>query len=90
MNNLGQRKVAYWGIDTPIADYDVSGVPAISTEQTKRAASMRTRLNAFAPEEIDLLLTVGYAGATASLSARGLIANQRQATFDALPLRSSG
>ncbi|WP_194473566.1 hypothetical protein [Bradyrhizobium sp. CCBAU 51753] len=47
-------------------------------------------LKCVAPEEIDLLLMVGYAGATASLSARGLIANQRQATFDALPLRSSG
>ncbi|SFN38008.1 NTE family protein [Bradyrhizobium sp. Rc3b] len=88
VNNLGQRKVAYWGIDTSIADDNVSGVPAISAEQTKRVASMRTRLNAFELEEIDLLLMAGYAGAAASLSARGL-AVQQQATFDALPLWGS-
>jgi hypothetical protein len=38
-------------------------------------------------EGLDLLLKVGYAGATASLLASGLGAAQAPASFDALPLR---
>jgi NTE family protein len=48
---------------------------------------MRTRLNAFTAEEIDLLLKAGYAGATASLWARDLIAARAPTNFDVLPLR---
>lgn len=88
VNNLGQRTVAYWGIDTPIANYGVDGAPFISSAETTEAATMRTRLNAFADREIDLLLRTGYAGAAASLLVRGL-GERLSASFDALPLRSS-
>jgi NTE family protein len=87
VNNLGQRKVAYWSIDTPIADYGVTDTPSISSEETIATATMRTRLNAFTAPEIDLLLKAGYAGATASLQARSLGDHSLLASFDALPLR---
>ena len=89
VNNLGQRKVAYWSFDTPITDYGIAGTPAISSEETVTAATMRTRLSAFAPQEIDLLLKAGYAGATASLLARDLGVVRTPASFDTLPLRCS-
>ena len=72
MNNLSQRKVAYWSIDTPITDYGILSTPTISPEESVTAATMRTRLNAFASQEIDLHLKAGYAGATASLLAKDL------------------
>ena len=87
VNNLGQRKVAYWSIDTPIADYEVADTPAISSEETVIAATMRTRLNAFTAGECDLLLKAGYAGAAASLQARGFGEHSGPASFGALPLR---
>jgi NTE family protein len=88
VNNLGQRTVAYWGIDTPIGNYGVDGTPSISSAETIEAATMRTRLNAFADREIDLLLRTGYAGAAASLLVRG-VGERLPASFDALPLRSN-
>ncbi len=87
VNNLGQRRVAYWGIDTPIADYGLADGPAISAAETVAAATMRTRLNAFTSREINLLLKAGYAGASASLRARDLGDSSIPADFDLLPLR---
>jgi NTE family protein len=87
VNNLGQRNVAYWSIDTPISNYGIEETPTITSEETAVAATMRTRLNAFTAQEIDLLLKAGYAGATASLRARGMGALTVSASFDALPLR---
>lgn len=55
LHNAGQRRVAYWG-DTPIADYGVADSLSLAPEETIAAATMRTRLNAFSVEEIDLLL----------------------------------
>ena len=86
VNNLGQRKVAYWGIDTPIAHYGISDTPMISPDETSATATMRTRFNAFTAYEIDLLLKAGYASATASLKARGLDNPSPPASFDVLPL----
>lgn len=71
--NAGQRRVAYWSIDTPISAYHCPDAPAIAEEEVAEAASIRTRLNRFTDREIDLLLRVGYAGADASLRARGFI-----------------
>lgn len=86
INNLGQRKVAYWSIDTPIAAYALPDALPLSEGDTHTAATMRTRLNAFSPAEIDLLLKAGYAGADASLRARGLSPNMPVAQFRNLPL----
>jgi NTE family protein len=68
MANAGQRQVVYWSIDTPISAYGSS----VSDADAARAAVIRTRLNRFSSDEIDLLLRVGYAGAEASLKARRL------------------
>lgn len=87
VNNLGQRKVAYWSIDTPVAAYGISDTPIISPDETIATATMRTRLNAFTADEIDLLLRAGYAGATASLRVRGIGDPSLPASFNALPLR---
>lgn len=73
MHNLGQRKVAFWSIDTPIAAYGVSETSPISAESVRKAATLRTRLSHFAADEIALLLKVGYAGTDASLRARQLV-----------------
>lgn len=75
MNNLGQRRVAYWSIDTPISAYGVSENPPLSDAECNAAAALRTRLNPFSASEIALLLRCGYAGADASVSKRGLASN---------------
>jgi len=86
VHNLGQRKVAFWSIDTPIAAYGVPDAPGMMPEEARAAANMRTRLNPFTPAEIELLLRAGYAGADASLRARGLAVNDPVASFESLLL----
>ena len=84
-HNLGQRNVAYWSIDAPIASYGLADALAIPAESAVKAANMRTRLNPFTPDEMDLLLRAGYAGADASLRIRGLAKNEPPASFQRLP-----
>jgi NTE family protein len=86
MNNLNQRNVAFWSIETPIAAYGVPDALPMSAESAVTAASMRTRLNTFRPAEINLLLQAGYAGADASLRLRNLAVNSPIANFQRLPL----
>ena len=57
----GQRRVAYWSIDTPIDAYALPDALAFSIDCAARAATMRTRLNPFTADEIKLLLRSGYA-----------------------------
>jgi NTE family protein len=85
MNNLGQRKVAFWSIDTPVAAYNVQDALPMSPDSAARAANMRTRLNPFTSSEIELLLQAGYAGADASLRAQGLAENSPVPDFRRLP-----
>ncbi len=85
MHNLGQRKVAYWGIDTPIAAYGLADALPMTTDASTIAANMRTRLNPFSSAEVSLLLRTGYAGADACLRKRGLATNTPEANFDGLP-----
>jgi NTE family protein len=73
MNNAGQRNVAYWSIDTPINAYGLPDALEIPPHLSAQAAAIRTRLNPFRPAEIDLLVQIGYAGADASIRARGLV-----------------
>ena len=75
VHNLEQRRVAYWSIDTPIGAYGLTDAIDMAVEATAVAANLRTRLNRFATTEIELLLHAGYAGADASLRARGLVTN---------------
>ena len=87
MHNLGQRKVAFWSIDTPIVAYGVEDAGQIPPEAVAQAANMRTRLNPFTAAEIDLLLKAGYAGADASLRVSRIVAaNIPAASWLNLPL----
>jgi NTE family protein len=86
MNNLQQRNVAFWSIDTPIAAYGVADALPMTADSAAMAANLRTRLNRFTPAEIDLLLRTGYAGADASLRSRNLADNSNVADFQRLPV----
>lgn len=79
MRNLGQRKVAFWSIDTPIEAYGVTDAVPLTPAQSVQAATMRTRLNPFSPGEIELLMHAGYAGADAGLRSRGFATNEPKA-----------
>ena len=70
--NAGQRRVAYWSIDTPISAYNCPQAQHVDDADVAAAALIRTRLNRFSVQEIELLLRVGYAGADASLRMRGM------------------
>ncbi|WP_287305854.1 patatin-like phospholipase family protein [Mesorhizobium sp.] len=83
MANHGQRSVAYWSIETPIDSYGVADCLFVPEAQSLTAASMRTRLNVFGAAEIRALLEVGYAGADASVRARGMASNMPPATLQA-------
>jgi NTE family protein len=85
VHNLGQRNVAYWSIDAPIASYGLADALPMPVESAAKAANLRTRLNPFSRDEIDLLLRAGYAGADASLRVRSLAKNEPAASFNALP-----
>jgi NTE family protein len=89
MHNMEQRRVAYWAIDAPIEDYGVTNSLPLTREDTIIAASIRTRLNAFSPGEINLLLKAGYAATDASLRARKFELASPVASFDRLPLRTN-
>lgn len=82
--NLGHRRVAYWDILTAPSQYGIEHPLHLTKEEAVAAASMRTRLNHFSPEECRLLLRAGYAGADAAMRARGLITSL--GTFNDLPL----
>jgi hypothetical protein len=86
LHNLGQRKVAYWSVDVPIALYGLADALPMAQDSAATAANMRTRLNPFSPSEINLLLRVGDAGADASLRKQGLTSNAPIVSFSGLPL----
>jgi NTE family protein len=89
MHNLDHRTVAFWSIDTPICGYGLADALPMTTEVATVAATMRTRLNRFKPDEIDLLLKSGFAGADASLRSRKLADNSPSADFRRLPLSNA-
>jgi NTE family protein len=86
MHNLGQRKVAYWSIDTPVSSYGLADPLPMESDAAATAATMRTRLNPFSRVEINLLLRAGYAGADTSLRKQTLATNTPAASFDSLPV----
>lgn len=71
MANMGQRRVAYWSIDTPISHFDAGAEDDSPIQSCAPAASIRTRLSRFSEDEIQLLLRAGYEGSRACLQARG-------------------
>lgn len=85
LHNSRQRQVAYWSIDDPIDAYGHDGGLVFTANETREAAGIRTRLNRFTKPEVELLLRAGYAGAAASLAARGLSSTNRPPEFSRLP-----
>jgi NTE family protein len=57
----GERRGAYWGIDTDIAKYPSSGALACRPERAGPLAAIRTRLDAFNDQEQSELINWGYA-----------------------------
>jgi NTE family protein len=90
VNNLKQRNVAFWSIETPLDAYRLADAVRLPSDAASRAANIRTRLNPFSPKEIELLLHVGYAGADASLRSRGFAANVPAADVSRLTLHNLG
>jgi NTE family protein len=56
-----KQKVAYWGIDTAIADYGLPDALPANTAITQPLAHIRTRLNPFDAAEQGRLINWGYA-----------------------------
>jgi NTE family protein len=86
MSNAGQRRIALWSIDTPIAAYRLGDALPVTAEEATEAACMRTRLNPFSASERELLLRAGYAGADAAIRTQRLAENTPAADFAGLPL----
>ncbi|WP_050995933.1 patatin-like phospholipase family protein [Bradyrhizobium yuanmingense] len=63
------RKVAYWGISTPVTSYGPSPPVAFPEESTRRASLVPTRLTRFSDDIRRLLVEAGYAHTTAALAA---------------------
>jgi NTE family protein len=61
------QKVAYWGIDTRIADYGLPDAMPVRTEVADPLARLRTRLNPFDEAEQGRLINWGYALADAAI-----------------------
>jgi NTE family protein len=57
----------YWGINTDILNYQQADALRVAPGTINRLAGMRTRLNAFSPEEQELLINWGYAVTDAAL-----------------------
>lgn len=61
------QKVAYWGIDTAIADYGTPDALPVQPATAQALALIRTRLNPFDPTEQGQLINWGYALADAAV-----------------------
>ncbi len=68
----GERKGAYWGIDTDPAGYPLADAMPCPPATRQRLAAMRTRLNAFSAQEQGELINWGYAICDAALRANVL------------------
>ncbi|WP_037500339.1 patatin-like phospholipase family protein [Sphingomonas jaspsi] len=77
MANAGRFKGAYWGIDTDIADYQLSDTMPADPNVVDPLARIRTRLDPFGDADRGRLTNWGYALADAAIRkyAPGLIAH---------------
>jgi NTE family protein len=57
----------YWGINTDIRKYELGDAIRVAPGTIGKLSAMRTRLNAFSPEEQELLINWGYAVTDAAL-----------------------
>lgn len=77
----GERQGAYWGIMTPIAEYELPDTLPCPAEVTRELAGMRTRLNCFTEAEQCRLINWGYAICDAALRRWVGVANQPAAAW---------
>ena len=63
----GAHAGTYWGINTQIQKYALADALAVAPATITKLAAMRTRLNAFSPEEQELLINWGYAVTDAAM-----------------------
>ena len=82
----GERKGAYWGIETDIAKYGAPGALACRPERVRPLAAMRTRLNAFDEREQSELINWGYALTDAAIRAHALHLADKDAPGPAWPV----
>ncbi|MCW2276538.1 NTE family protein [Rhodoblastus acidophilus] len=83
----GEREVVYWGVGEPVENYGVGNPLEFSSDSTKQAASVATRLTRFPNEVQDLMMKAGYAQADAALRASKVgRLNDCQPDFSRLPL----
>jgi NTE family protein len=67
MANAGQRKVAYWSIDTSPCSFGLSRDTGVTAQETEQASQIPTRLTSLPQAQIDLLIRAGYAAASAAI-----------------------
>jgi NTE family protein len=80
------RKVAYWGINTPVDSYRGGNPLNFSADETRRASIVPTRLTKFAKKTRLLIVRAGYAHTAAALSASRIpIPISCSPSFDAIP-----
>lgn len=68
-----ERKVAYWGIAEPVASYGVGNRLEYSSEQTRQAAEVATRLTKYPLDTRINIVRAGYAHADAALQASRIV-----------------
>jgi NTE family protein len=86
LDRTGERNVAYWGIGDPVSSYGISNDLGFTTDQSKRAAEVPTRLTRYPLATRVNVVRAGYAHADAALrSSRITLPNACTPTFDALP-----
>jgi NTE family protein len=88
----GERRGAYWGIDTHIRDYPLANPMPCREKLTEPLAEIRTRLNFFNEEEQGRLINWGYALCDAALRsyASGLAPNAVRPTAWPVPSQPLG
>jgi NTE family protein len=67
MANAGQRRVAYWSIDTSPCSFGLARDAGVSVEDVQRAARIPTRLTSLARAQSELLIRAGHAAASAAV-----------------------
>lgn len=86
LQRSGERKMAYWGITDGIDRYGVDNPLGFTSEETRRAALVPTRLTRFSVDIRTCVLRAGYAHADAALRGGNIpLPNSRKADFSALP-----
>jgi NTE family protein len=87
LDRTGARRVAYWGIGEPVASYGIANDLGFTTEQTRQAAEVETRLTRYPLATRVNIIHAGYAHADAALRASKIpLPNSSKPDFSRLPV----